>query len=311
MPIQSPRILARIRSQKISLAISIIIPNLNSGPLLERAIQSLIAQNYPNLQLILVDGVSTDESAQTIQRHRSLFDHVIIEKDKCIAEALNKGFALATGNILGWLCADDELLPGALHEVVRVFEADQNIDVVTGACQRVFPDGSPLLCPPHPEAWEIIGIQDQIEQSATFWKRDLQKKVGPLSTNYSLAFDWDFWNRFKLAGAHPATTEQVLSRYHFSTTNKTGTAGRTFANEAFQILRQYGPLGGGLAYIFRFLYKHFDVHGCYDRPPTCSLLRSHLFIWTLAALRGIIGKRLLYLYNWHFASKQERGLKWW
>jgi glycosyltransferase involved in cell wall biosynthesis len=293
------------------IRISIVIPNYNSRQVLERAIQSLIAQNYPDLQLILVDSVSTDESAQTIARHRQRFDVVIIEKDKNQAEALNKGLARATGDVVGWLCADDELLPGALHEVARMFQAHPESDVLSGGCQRVFPDGSTLICPPHPKAWEIIGIQDQIEQSATFWKQDLQKKVGPLSLRYHLAFDWDLWNRFKRFGARPVSTEQVLSRYYFSATNKTGTAGRKFAEEAFTIVRRYGPLSGGLAHIYRFLYRHFDLHGCYDRPPTCTLLRSHLFVWTLAVLRALIGQRLLYLYNWHFASCQERGLKWW
>jgi hypothetical protein len=203
------------------------------------------------------------------------------------------------------------LLPGALAEVARVFGSDPSADVMTGACERVFPDGTRLVCPPHPQAWEIIGIQDQIEQSATFWKRELQNKVGPLSLQYHMAFDWDLWNRFKRAGTKAAKTEQVLSRYYFSSTNKTGTAGRKFADEAFAIIRQYGPLSGALAYMYRFLYRHFDLHGCYDRPPTCTLLRSHLFIWVMGLLRASIGQRLLYLYNWHFASRQERGLKWW
>src|ERR1700722_12068327 len=185
----------------MSIRISIVIPNFNSGEVLERAIQSLIAQNYPNLQLILVDSVSTDTSAQTIERHRALFDVLIVEKDKNQPDAINKGLARADGDVVGWLCADDELLPGALAEVARVFEADPAVDVMTGACERVFPDGTRLICPPHPQAWEIIGIQDQIEQSATFWKRELQQRVGRLPLDYHMAFDWDLWNRFRRAGA--------------------------------------------------------------------------------------------------------------
>jgi glycosyltransferase involved in cell wall biosynthesis len=293
------------------LRISIVIPNFNSGAVLERAIASLVAQNYPNLQLILIDACSTDESAKTIERHRGLFDKVVIEKDQGQADALNKGFRLADGDVFGWLCADDELIPGALAEVARAFEADPAADALTGACERVFADGSRLVCAPDADAWPKIGIQDVIEQSATFWRAALHRKIGELSLDFHLAFDWDLWCRFKRAGARLATTPVLLSRYYFSDTNKTGSAGRTAARESFLILRRYGPLCGGLAYIYRFLYLHFDLHGCYDKPPTCTLIRSHMFIWTLAILRVLIGEKKLYLYNWHYASCQERGLKWW
>jgi glycosyltransferase involved in cell wall biosynthesis len=293
------------------MLISIVIPNFNSGIVLERAIQSLLAQNYPDLQLILIDAVSTDPSREIIERYRHHFDTVIIEKDNGQADAINKGFSHARGEIFGWLCADDELLPGALHHIMAAFAADSSADVITGGCERVFADNTRKVIPADPNSWQIVNVQNPIEQSATFWRSSLHRKVGPLTLQYHLAFDWDLWNRFQRAGAKLITIEPTLSRYYFSDTNKTGNAGRLFATEAFSILRRYGPMMGGLAHIFRFLYFHFDLKGCYDNPPTCGLLRSHTFIWTLAALRVSIGKRLLYLYNWHFASCQERGLKWW
>ncbi len=201
--------------------------------------------------------------------------------------------------------------PAALQHIAEKFEADPTTDVVTGGCERVFADNTRKVIPADPNAWQIVNVQNPIEQSATFWRASLHQKIGPLTLQYHLAFDWDLWNRFHRAGAKLATITPVVSRYYFSDTNKTGSAGRVFADEAFTVIRRYGPLMGLLAYIFRFLYFQFDLKGCYDRPPTCTLLRSHQFIWTLAALRLLIGKRLLYLYNWHFASCQERGLKWW
>jgi glycosyltransferase involved in cell wall biosynthesis len=295
----------------MALKISIVIPNYNSGLLLERAIRSLLAQEYAELQLILIDACSTDQSRQTIEQFRSHFETVIIEKDRGQADGLNKGFRLATGEIFGWLCADDELLPGALHHVAELFEADVKVGVVTGDCQRVFSDGVTDVVPADPEPWTKISIQNVIEQPSTFWRRNLHRKAGELDLQYHLAFDWDLWNRFKRCGAVILPTHRVLSKYHFSETNKSGNSGRLHVTEAFAVVRKYGPLCGGLAYIFRLLYFQFDLTGCYDNPPTCGLLRSHLFIWTLALLRALIGKRLLYLYNWHFASCQERGLKWW
>ena len=117
----------------------------------------------------------------------------------------------------------------------------------------------------------LIGIKNVIEQPSTFWRADLHRTVGELDIRYNLAFDWDLWNRFRRAGAAIRVTDQTLSRYYFSDTNKSGNSGRGHFTESFTIVRKYGPLG--LAHVFRFLYVQFDLHGCYDNPPTCGLLR--------------------------------------
>jgi glycosyltransferase involved in cell wall biosynthesis len=295
----------------MGVKISIVMVNFNSGDVLERAIQSLIAQEYPDLQIIMIDACSTDSSAKIIEKYRHLFDPCIIEKDRGTYDGLNKGFTHARGEIFGWLCSDDELLPGALQHVAAEFERNPGADIVTGGCRRIFPDMTVLDCPPNPEPFKNIGVQNTIEQSATFWRAALHRKVAPLSVRFRLSSDWDQWNRFKKAGARIITTPQILSRYHFTETNQTSKAGRLFVTEAMVILRKYGPLGPILPRVYRFLYMHFDLHGCYDRPPTCSVVRSHFFICTLAIFRVLIGQRLLYLYNWHFAACQERGLPWW
>lgn len=290
---------------------SIVIPNYNSGPVLERCIQSLLGQNYPKLQLILADSCSTDESKAIIEKYREHFDVLIIEKDKGQADGLNKGFARATGEIFGWLCADDELLPGALHHAAEIFMAHPEIDMVTGKCERVMPDGETrFVTGGDPETWDKIGIQNIIEQPSTFWKSAFHRKVGQLDTSYYLGFDWDMWARLRNAGARLHVTDRVMSRYYFSDTNKTGSAGPLFVKEAFRLVKNYGPLRGGLAHIYRFLYRHFDLKGCYDKPPRCSKYRFMAFMWTMATLRVLIGKRLLLMYNWHFAACQERNIKW-
>jgi glycosyltransferase involved in cell wall biosynthesis len=291
---------------------SIVIPNYNGGATLERAIRSLIDQNYPDLQIIVCDSESKDNSREIIEKYRPQLDTVIIEKDKGQPDGLNKGFARATGDIYGWLCSDDELAAGALAAAAKLFEANPDADMVIGGCQRLMSDGTSYVIPaPDPKKWDRINIQCCVEQPSTFWRSALHKKVGPLDISYFLAFDWDFWNRLHRAGAKLVTTDQVFSNYYFSQTNKTSSAGNRQMQEMFRVVRKYGPMWGGVAHIYRFLYNHFDLHGCYDKPPTCTLLRSHMFVWTLAFLRVLIGQDLLYLYNWHYASCQQRNLKWW
>jgi glycosyltransferase involved in cell wall biosynthesis len=293
------------------MRISIVIPNYNSGEVLERAIISLLEQNYPDLQLIMADSASTDVSRDILERYRGRFDVVLSEKDKGQADGLNKAFRHADGDIFGWLCADDELMPGALHHVAERFRADPHAEVVIGGCERVFADGGRCETQADPHTWEKIGILNVIEQPSTFWRAGLHRRLGELDTSYHLAFDWDFWCRMRDSGARLLTTERILSRYFFSESNKSGNAGALFAREAFRIVRKYGPLNGGLAYIFRGLYRYFDLKGCYDQPPTCTRTRGAMFIFALGTLRTLVGTRLIYSYNWHFASLQERGLRWW
>ncbi len=293
------------------MRISIVIPNYNSGAVLERAIRSVLDQNYPDLQLIMADSASTDCSREIIESYRDRFGVVICEKDKGQADGLNKGFRHANGEIFAWLCADDELMPGALAHVAELFRAQPEADVVIGGCERVFADGSRLETQADPETWRKIGMLNVVEQPSTFWRAALHGKLGDIDRSYHLAFDWDLWCRMRRAGARLLTTNQILSRYYFSATNKSGNAGRLAANESFRIIRRYGPLCGGLAYIFRFLYSHFDLKGCYDKPPTCSKRRAMAFALVLGGLRKIFGERLIYSYNWHYASLQERNLPWW
>jgi len=259
----------------------------------------------------MADGGSTDESRAIIERYRDAFDVVISERDDGQADGLNRGFTHATGDVFGWLCADDELLPGALEHVAGLFEQQPHADVVNGPCERVYPDGSRLIYPSAPDAWDVITVKDVFEQPSTFWRAALHEKLAPLDTTYYMAFDWDLWIRMRNAGATLVTTDEPLSRYYFTETNKCGRAGSRFADEASSIIRTYGPLSGRLATVYRVLYFHFDLKGCYDRPVTCSRLRWLLYWLTRGALRVLIGERLLNMYNWHFASCQERGLKWW
>ena len=293
------------------MRISIVMPNYNTGATLERAILSVLAQNHPDLQLILSDSASTDSSREIIEKYRDRFDVVLCEKDKGQADGINRGFRHADGDIFYWLCADDELAPGALAHVADLFAKNPQADVVMGNCERVYADGQRSLSPADPQTWDKIGMINVVEQPSTFWRSSLHRRMGELALYYHLAFDWDLWCRMRDCGAKLITTDQVLSRYYFSDTNKSGNAGRTFEREAFRILRQYGPLHGGLAYIYRMLYRCFDLKGCYDRPPTCSKLRSRLFVIVMGALLVLFGKRLIYTYNWHFASLQERNLPWW
>jgi GT2 family glycosyltransferase len=116
--------------------ISIVTVSYNQGPYLEACINSVLNQGYPNLEYIIIDGGSTDGSVEIIERYRAAFAHVAIEPDKGQSDALNKGFARTTGEMLNWLCSDDMLAPGALRHVGEAY-ARHRSDLVAGGCKRL------------------------------------------------------------------------------------------------------------------------------------------------------------------------------
>jgi len=290
--------------------ISIVIPTYNAAATVERAISSLVDQNYPDLELILMDGGSQDDTVAIARRYGDHFSHVVSEPDQGQANALNKGFRLATGELWGWLCADDELLPGALHHLVAQFQSKAAPTVVTGGCRRVFDDGTVIVTAPDPKAIDRIAYQNGIEQPSTLWYASLHRAAGELDESLNFAFDWEWWNRLKQVGARFQLIEQPLSNYYFSDSNKTSTGGSELVAEMYQVIKRYGPCRGYLADAYMLLYRQFDLKGCYDQPPVCSARRQRLWQLALKALVKVFGAEYIYCYNWNFASKQQRGLCW-
>ncbi len=291
--------------------ISIVIPNYNGGASLERAIRSVLDQEYPNLQLILADGDSTDDSQDVVGRYADSFCHIVCRKDGGQADALNYAFRMADGDIFGWLCSDDELLPGSLDHVSAMLADEPEIDIVAGASERVFEGHFRNYVPVPANAWEQMGAQNVFDQPGVFWRASLHRRVGELDTSFNLGFDWDFWCRMRDAGARLRVTDRAIARYNFSGRNKSSVAGQRHVEEGFRIIRQYGPLDGRLAHIFRLLYRHFDLKGALDSPPACSKPRLRVYKIFHALLQRYPGPRWMDLYNWHFASLQQRNLEWW
>lgn len=290
------------------MKISIVIPVFNGADTLERALDSLRAQNDPDLEVIVMDAASPDGGAEMARRYGAPVTTVISEADEGQADALNKGFAKARGDVLGWLCADDLLAPGALSAVRQAFEADPQMDVITGGCVRRFPDGAVhQTCPPA-DFLDALYLMNPIEQPSTFWRRAAADCAGPLDTSLRYAFDWEYWCRLKQTGARFHAVETVLSEYIFSHTNLTSTGGRAIVKEMQQVIGRYGPYGGRVAWVYRFLYHAFDLRGFYDEAGALHkpAWQRRVFHLTLRALYLIFDQTTVNRYNWNWVSRQER-----
>ncbi|MBL8571958.1 MAG: glycosyltransferase [Phreatobacter sp.] len=293
----------------MTLRLSVVTPTFNAAATIGRTLQSIRVQGWPDLQMICVDGGSTDETVEVIRSNGGFVNHFFGEPDRGVADALNKGFRVADGDILCWLNADDEFAPGAVSHVMELFGRHPQIDVVTGGCRRVFADGSEAVTQV-PEGFERrMALKNEIEQPSTFWRARLHRQAGELDVSYRLAFDWEWWNRLSCAGARWLRTPQVLSVYHFTENNLTSKAGQRVIDEMYRITKSYAA--PHVADMYRFLFQFFDMRGFYD-VPFHQLPRRRQIIFGIArvGLNTLFDRELIESYNWNWASKQIRGMKW-
>ena len=290
--------------------LSIVVPSYNAVDTISRTLDSIIEQNYPNLELICVDGESPDGTIDVLKKYEAEISKIICEPDRCQADALNKGFARATGEIYGWLCADDEFVPGALGFIGNHFAQHPKEQAVTGGCIRKFDDGSTYETKPSEDFYDKLIMMNTIEQPSTFWRADVHSINGPLTEELKYAFDWGYWCRMHRNGVPISSVDEPLSVYYFSDSNLTSTGGRKIADEMYRIIREYGPYRGRIAWVYSFLYRVFDLRGFYDEDVTVHPLGRSIFHATLRLLYLIFDKDSVNSYNWNFASRQERGKGW-
>ncbi|MBK8640427.1 MAG: glycosyltransferase [Chromatiaceae bacterium] len=207
--------------------ISIVTPSYNQGSYIEETIRSVLLQNYPNLEYVVIDGGSTDKSCDIIGRYGPWLHDAVCEPDRGQSHALNKGFARCSGDIYAWLCSDDILLPGALQIVVRSLLLEQPAWLV-GAAEFLNERGPFLRRVPAPDtfgmfnflAWHSLAIM----QPSIFWNQRMQRRVGPVNEHLHYCMDTDLWFRFYRL-AKPLIISDFLSRFRHHAESKTAPYG--------------------------------------------------------------------------------------
>ena len=182
--------------------ISIVTVNFNGGEYLERTIKSVIDQGYPNLEYIIIDGGSTDNSTDIIRKYENHLSFWISEPDKGMYEALQKGFEKTTGEIMGWINSDDIYHPQAFFRMVEIFSDYPFIRWLTGIPSAI-DEKDNIIIPKFEEypKWSKLrfysGNYKWIQQESTLWSRDLWIKSGNgLNTDLKFAGDFCLWLRF-------------------------------------------------------------------------------------------------------------------
>jgi glycosyltransferase involved in cell wall biosynthesis len=198
--------------------ISIVTPSYNQGQFLEETIRSVLLQNYPNLEYIIMDAGSTDNSVEIIKKYEPWLTYWVSEKDNGQSHAINKGFRISTGKILTWLNSDDLLLAGALGTAVRHFETPDSYDLIIGERLTLDAESCPIdrgtLTDFPVTRFQVLYMgRWPFYQESMFFTRRIWQRAGPLSEEYNLLFDFEFFLKCLNYGKAKPLTGTILGAW--------------------------------------------------------------------------------------------------
>ncbi len=224
--------------------ISIITPSYNQEQFLEQTMLSVLGQNYPNLEYIIIDGGSTDNSVEIIKRYENKLAYWISEKDEGQASAINKGFERATGDIFCWLNSDDMFMPGTFSYIANQLDIMQTM-LLTGSSIRYWETAEGLKTSSHTivKDREELSLNDvdYIMQPSTFWTKKTWGEVGKLNEQLHYTFDWEWFLRAELLKVQIKAVNHTMSIYRIHDNQKTFTGGDKRALEIISLYNQFSP----------------------------------------------------------------------
>jgi glycosyltransferase involved in cell wall biosynthesis len=223
--------------------LSVVMPSYNQDKYLERAILSVLNQNYPNLEFIMLDGGSCDRSVEIIKTYADHLSFWTSERDGGQSAAINRGFAMATGRLIAWQNSDDVYLPGFFHRVDAILKQDQRTDLLIAnsyccdAEDRIVHNSE--YCTFSVDYLTYVGWN--LTSQATFVDRAVARRVGPMREDIAVGFDWDWYIRIGRSVRHPALLADVGGCYRLQPDAKFATFPMAERDEIErEILRRLG-----------------------------------------------------------------------
>jgi len=225
--------------------ITIITPSYNQGQFIGQTIESVLSQDYPHLQYIVMDGGSTDNTVDVLKQYDGKLTWRS-EGDRGQSHAINKGIAMATGDVIAFLNSDDLYEPGALRKVGQYFALHSQASWVTGRCRTIDAQGREIRrgVTAYKNLWlrfgsyTVLQVTDYVSQPATFWHRRVVQKVGLFDEGVRYAMDYDYSLRvgrhFRLDVIH-----DYLARYRMHPASKAGSSANAQFDVDLEIARRH------------------------------------------------------------------------
>jgi len=235
------RKLSECAGSRERVRVSVVTPSFNQAAYIERTVESVLSQQGDfELEYLVIDGGSTDETLAILKRYQGRI-RLVSELDRGQSDAINKGFRMATGEILAWLNSDDTYLPGALDAAVATLR--RGARWCFGECRIIDEHDREIRQPiTRYKTWlarrftlgRLLAAGNFISQPATFFQREIFEQAGPLEEHFHLAMDYDLWLRFARLG-DPHFIHRPLANFRWHGASKTGGHYRDVAWECFRI----------------------------------------------------------------------------
>jgi glycosyltransferase involved in cell wall biosynthesis len=226
--------------------ITIITPTYNHSIFIERTIQSVLGQKYPNLEYIIMDGGSTDGTLEIVKKYAEQII-LITEKDRGMYNAINKGMNIAKGDIIGYINSDDIYEPGALLRVGKYFLENPTVCWLSGKCKIIDINDKEInraismyrnILLQYNNRYNTLLVVDYIPQPSTFWRKEFSNKIGKFNEEYNYVSDYDYWLRaMKLFQLH--VIKDNLSSFRTYPTSKTQKRVLNNDNEELIMIKKY------------------------------------------------------------------------
>jgi glycosyltransferase involved in cell wall biosynthesis len=227
--------------------ITVVTPSFNQAPYLEQTISSVLEQDYPNLEYIVIDGGSTDGSVEIIRKFQHSIAYWVSEKDRGQAHAINKGLERATGDIIAYLNSDDFYLDGALQRVANYFVSHPEVDLIHGRCRVVDEGGAKIgeqvgsitryeeIIDP----WDVWWRGLYFVQPEVFWTRRIMDRIGLMREDLHYVLDYDYWLRILRAGGAVGFVDYELAAFRHHPNQKITQHALLLLNEHMSVVRPY------------------------------------------------------------------------
>jgi len=244
--------------------VTIVTPSYNQGRFIEATIRSILLQGYPNIEYIIIDGGSSDNSVEIIKKYEPWLAYWVSEKDRGQAHAINKGFARASGDIYAYLNSDDFFEPGALFSCVQAFRCGHQWVVGRVRCWQENVGYWPFPQIPG-KSFARWFLSCPIPQAGCFWSAELHHEMGQFREDLNYIIDYEFWLRFRfIKKIEPLIIDQPVAVYRIHSQSKTVAENSGFTRESKFIREQYKHhltyLQRGWLWIARW-HRRARVHG--------------------------------------------------
>lgn len=263
--------------------VTIVTPSFNQGRFLGRTIDSVLAQSYPRIEYIVMDGGSRDESVEILKSYGNRFVWTS-EPDGGQTDAINKGFARSSGDIRGYLNSDDTLAPGAIERVVAFFRDHPEADLVYGTADYIDEQDRVIgRYRTEPYSFPALMRDCIVCQPAAFWRTAIAQRIGPFNESLNFAMDYEYWLRIARAGGVIEHIPDTLAFSRLYPETKTLSARGKIYDEIFRVCAAQG------GYVDRDFFLGYWHHLCWERPTGWPrrLRRIPRFYRTMAHLHHL------------------------